>query len=115
MNPTKHSDQGHNTEIDKTDAYASSGVYTNQGGGKLGSGTQNSGHPANNAIQSEQRHDANPDATSAPQPGDLAPAPSSGLGSGHEAGTKGSGNPVLSGAGRLLDDRPGRNEAKDNR
>lgn len=115
MNSTKHSDQGHNTEIDKTDAYASSGVYTNQGGGKLGSGTQNSGHPANNVLQAEERHDANPDATSTAQAGDLAPAASVGLGAGNEAGTKGSGNPVLSGAGRLLDDRPRRNEAKDTR
>jgi hypothetical protein len=77
-----------------------------QSRGRLGSGNEATGHPANNVIirrrapqgPAEGVHgDAGADNEQA------APA---------ERGTKGSGNRPLSEAGRLADDRPGRNAAK---
>lgn len=106
------------------------------------SGTVATGHPANNVItpHSEHRgtgggaaspartggeHGAGADAAQAPGgalrgtnearrdgvPGDDK-ATHDASGRGHEAGTRGSGNPVQSGAGQLADDRPGRDAPK---
>ncbi|HEV7816992.1 MAG TPA: hypothetical protein VGP06_18080 [Janthinobacterium sp.] len=125
MKSDKHTDQGRNSAMDKTDAYRP-GVdrYANQGGGKLGSGTVNSGHPANDVINPHSRLGDNecmqpqmdehvgevaPDdrAPGVPAPGDRQSAKV-----GEVKGTKGSGMPALSGAGERADDRPGRNEPK---
>jgi len=105
--PTEADRQGRNSAMDKTDtARAQGDPYANQGGGKLGGGNENSGHPANNVIAPRHRHDANPE-PAAPATG--APSAASGAG---ERGTRGSGMPVQSGAGELADDRPGRNAPK---
>lgn len=122
-----HSDQARNSEMDKTDAYRGSGPYANQGGGKLGSGTRNSGHPANDVINPHSRlgdsdrvqpqggeqvgdHIGEQDASM--QRGDAAGKAGKAGKVGDVQGTKGSGSPTLSGAGARADDRPGRNEPK---
>jgi hypothetical protein len=122
MNQTKqpHSDQARNSEMDKTDAYRDTGEYANQGGGKLGSGTQNSGHPANDVINPHSRL-GDSDRVQ-PQPGERAGErvgeqagsmqQSQSRNVGEVKGTKGSGSPTLSGAGERADDRPGRNDPK---
>ncbi len=97
--PQPTTQQGRNSAMDKTDAGRERGdPYANQGGGKLGSGNVNSGHPANDVITR---------ADSAKTRADTA--------RGTErvgANVKGSGMPTRSGAGKLADDRPGRNEPK---
>ena len=105
--PSTAQQQGHNSRMDKTDpARAQGDPYANQGGGKLGGGNENSGHPANNVIAPAHRRDVNPAPAATPAP---APGVATGVG---ERGTKGSGMPVQSGAGELADDRPGRNAPK---
>lgn len=90
--PEPSTRQGRNSAMDKTDAYhPDSDPFANQGGGKLGGGNVNSGHPANNVIT-----------PGSPTPPAAAPV----------KGAKGSGMPTLSGAGQLADDRPGRNDPK---
>ena len=97
------SDQARNSRMDKTDADKAAGdPYANQGGGKIASGTANSGHWANDvitrasgptAIEQENMHTlGQPDS---------------------HANVKGSGQQPQSEAGKLADDRPGRNESKD--
>ena len=109
MNTGKHSEQGHNSAMDKTDAQAASGdPYANQGGGKLGSGNENSGHPANNVIATNTGKDVNP----AQPAGGSAAKPAAPAGANGDRGSKGSGMPALTGAGQLADDRPGRNDPK---
>ncbi len=94
------------------------------------SGNAATGHPANNVITP---HGAQRDGTgNAGNAGDAAAAPGGELrgsndgqrggvpqedgqgqaAGGHEAGTRGSGTPVESGAGKLADDRPGRDARK---
>lgn len=102
------------------------------------SGTVATGHPANNVITPHSAdpgtgggasspartggaHGAGPDADRAPG-GDLrgtniarrdgVPDDGHAPPRGHEAGTRGSGMPVTSGAGQLADDRPGRDAPK---
>lgn len=99
-----------NLSITKTDGDRRAGdPFANQGGGKLASGNVNSGHPANNVIVPSADH-ASEETARAAASAHVAAGPDSG---GGEAGTKGSGTPVISGAGQLLDDRPGRDDAKD--
>src|ERR1043165_6100625 len=87
------------------------------------SGTVATGHPANNVITPHGgRHDATDDAGIAPggklrgtnyMQRDGVPPEDDAKGlRGHEAGTRGSGTPVESGAGQLADDRPGRDAPK---
>jgi hypothetical protein len=103
--------QTRNTDIDKTNPARDSGdVYANQGGGKLGGGNENSGHPANNVIAPQHRRDVNPDADATVPDGAAASATVPAQAG--EKGTKSSGMPTLSGAGQLADDRPGRNQPK---
>lgn len=86
------------------------------------SGTVATGHPANNVITPHREEpDATDDAGIAPggklrgtnymQREGVPPDDGKGL-HGHEAGTRGSGMPVESGAGQLADDRPGRDTPK---
>ncbi|MEC5162136.1 hypothetical protein ACFDR9_002515 [Janthinobacterium sp. CG_23.3] len=97
--PQPTTQQGRNSAMDKTDAERERGdPYANQGGGKLGSGNVNSGHPANDVITR---------ADSAKTRADTARSTEV-VG----ANVKGSGMPTRSGAGKLADDRPGRNDPK---
>lgn len=91
------------------------------------SGTVASGHPANNVMTP---HSADPETGGgASSPARTGGAHGAGADAGqavhrdevpddghaqrgHEAGTRGSGMPVTSGAGQLADDRPGRNTPK---
>lgn len=87
------------------------------------SGNAATGHPANNVISSTSTTSTNNAAAphgntagtrggDSMQRADVAPAVSGNTGYGHEAGTRGSGTPVESGAGKLADDRPGRDVPK---
>jgi len=112
MASNKQTDQGRNSTIDKTNAaHSSADPFANQGAGKLGSGNENSGHPANDVIIARDRKDA-----------DKAPSRSgeninkTDCDTGRSVkGSKGSGMPTLSGAGQLADDRPGHNDLKSER
>lgn len=97
------SDQARNSRIDKTDADKAAGdPYANQGGGKIASGTVNSGHWANDVITRE----SGPTAIEQENMHTLGQPDS-------HANVKGSGQQPQSEAGKLADDRPGRNESKD--
>lgn len=101
--PAQPTGQGRNTRMDKTDADQASGdPYANQGGGKLASGNANSGHWANNVITPQ----SGPDAVERENMHTLGQPD-------HHDNVKGSGNQPQSEAGKLADDRPGRNESKD--
>ena len=78
--------------------------YANQGGGKLGSGNVNSGHPANDVIIPQDQSDTNKAESRTGKNKDNADQ--------SVKGTKGSGMPTRSGAGQLADDRPRRNDPK---
>lgn len=108
MDTDNQTQQGRNSAMDKTDKEREAGVpMANQGGGKIASGNANSGHPANDIIGTSldtdlanlARHVASANVAS----GEVKPG---------EQGTKGSGMPVVSGAGQMLDDRPGRDDPK---
>ena len=101
--PQHPADQGRNTRMDKTDAGKAAGdAYANQGGGKLASGNANSGHWANDVITPQ----GGPD----PVEQENMPTLVRPVGDAH---VKGAGQPPQSEAGKLADDRPGRNESKD--
>ena len=101
--PQHPTDQGRNTRMDKTDADKATGdPYANQGGGKLASGTANSGHWANDVITPQGASD----------PVEQENMHTLGKPDSH-ANVKGSGQQPQSEAGKLADDRPGRNESKD--
>ena len=109
MSADKATNQARNSSMDKTDADRASGdPYANQGGGKLGSGNVNSGHPANDVIHPHDQNDAKKNEASTGKSKDKDKDKADpGV-----KGTKGSGTPTLSGAGQLADDRPGRNDPK---
>lgn len=115
MATTEAQQHSRNLVIDKTSQDRADGdAYANQGGGKLGSGNDNSGHPANDVLAPRERHDANPEPAQADNAAAAAAATAAAnraAGQG-ERGTRGSGTQVLSGAGQLADDRPGRNAPK---
>ncbi|MES2742613.1 MAG: hypothetical protein V4754_16940 [Pseudomonadota bacterium] len=114
----QHSDQGRNSAMDKTDAYhPDSDPYANQGGGKSGSGNQGSGNPANDpAARREAGKTESVRARDQDQVAHVHPAGAADSGSGahlgHEQGSKGSGNPPRSEAGKRADDRPGHDAPK---
>jgi hypothetical protein len=111
MNTDNRTNEARNSDMSKTDKDRAAGdPYANQGGGKLGSGNENSGHPANNVIVPSAEH-AREETARARGSARVA----TGVDSGNEAGTKGSGMPIVSGAGQLLDDRPGRDDPKSQR
>jgi len=82
------------------------------------SGNAATGHPANSVISSTSTTAAPHGNTAGTRGGDsmqraeVAPVAGGNAGYGHEAGTRGSGTPVESGAGKLADDRPGRDAPK---
>ena len=101
--PSPATDRGHNRRMHKTDAATADGdAYANQGGGKPASGNVASGHWANNVITPQNRPDAveqeNLPALGQPE---------------HREHVKGVDQQPHSEAGKLADDRPGRNESKD--
>ena len=101
--PSTATDQGRNSRMDKTDAAKADGdAYANQGGGKPASGNVASGHWANNVITPQNPPDAveqqNLPALGQPE---------------HREHVKGVAQQPHSEAGKLADDRPGRNESKD--
>ncbi len=108
----QHSDQGRNSAIDKTDAYhPDSDPYANQGGGKSGSGNQGSGNPANDPAV--RREAGETESVAARQPERAVHAERADGGNRqHEQGSKGSGNPPHSEAGKRADDRPGHDAPK---
>ncbi|MES2257661.1 MAG: hypothetical protein V4724_04040 [Pseudomonadota bacterium] len=95
--PDAANGQGKNPEQDK------------QGGGNVALG-----HPANNVItHDDPAHGETPQSEAADTAGSATHTiHNRGAETKGEAGTKGSGMPVLSGAGQLADDRPGRNDPK---
>lgn len=100
--PQHPTDQGRNTRMDKTDVDKATGdPYANQGGGKIASGTANSGHWANDVITPQ----GPPDAVEQENMHNLGKPDS-------HADVKGSGQQPQSEAGKLADDRPGRDEPK---
>ena len=101
--PLKPADQGRNSRMDKTDAAQADGdAYANQGGGKPASGNVASGHWANNVIASPGAPDA-VEQENMPTLGQPE----------HRQHVKGVAQQPHSEAGKLADDRPGRNESKD--
>ena len=111
MTTDKRSNEERNITMDKTYKDQLAGdPYANQGGGKIASGNVNSGHPANDVIVKSPQH-AQDDTARARASAKVSPGP---VHEGEE-GDKGSGTPVVSGAGMLLDDRPGRNDPKGKR
>ncbi|WP_402719836.1 hypothetical protein [Janthinobacterium rivuli] len=101
--PQHPTDQGRNTRMDKTDADKVQGdAYANQGGGKLASGNANSGHWANDVITPQGGLD--------PVEQENLPTLTQPDGNAH---VKGAAQRPQSEAGKLADDRPGRNESKD--
>lgn len=84
------------------------------------SGNAATGHPANSVISSTTANNAaTPHGNTAGMRGgdsmqraEAPPVVGGNAGYGHEAGTRGSGTPVESGAGKLADDRPGRDAPK---
>lgn len=101
--PQHPTDQGRNTRMDKTDAEKAKGdVYANQGGGKQASGNVNSGHWANDVITPQ----GGPDPVEQENLRRLAQPDDN-------AHVKGAAQRPQSEAGKLADDRPGRNESKD--
>ena len=101
--PSKPADQARNSSMDKTAAAQADGdTYANQGGGKPASGNVASGHWANNVITPQ----GPPDAVEQENlPGLGQPE--------HRDRVKGVAQQPHSEAGKLADDRPGRNESKD--
>ena len=101
--PSKPADQGRNSRMDKTDAAKAAGdAYANQGGGKSASGNVASGHWVNNVITPQ----------GGPDPVEQENMPTLGQPE-HRAHVKGVAQQPHSEAGKLADDRPGRNESKD--
>ena len=101
--PQHPTDQGRNTRMDKTDADKAKGdAYANQGGGKLASGNANSGHWANDVITPQGGLD--------PVEQENMPILTHSVYFSH---VKGAAQRAQSEAGKLADDRPGRNESKD--
>jgi hypothetical protein len=79
-----------------------------QSRGRLSSGNEATGHPANSVVVHEQDVPAGALPNAAAPAADVLPKDEPGS----ERGTRGSGNPPLSGAGKLADDRPGRDAPK---
>lgn len=105
MSADKQTSLTRNSLTGKTDAdRASGGTYANQGGGKLGSGNENSGCPANDVLISQDQSGTNKAASGTKENKDT--------GNHDGKDTKGSGMPIRSGTGQLADDRPGRNDPK---
>jgi len=101
--PQHPADQGRNTRMDKTDAGKAAGdAYASQGGGKLASGNVNSGHWANDVITPQ----GGPDPVEQENMATLGRPE-------HREHVKGVSQQPQSEAGKLADDRPGRNESKD--
>ncbi|MCA1862631.1 hypothetical protein LE191_21215 [Janthinobacterium sp. HSC-3S05] len=100
--PQHPADQGRNTRMDKTADKAQGDAYANQGGGKLASGNANSGHWANDVITPQ----GGPDLVEQENLPTLTQ-------SDDNAHVKGAAQRPQSEAGKLADDRPGRNESKD--
>ena len=105
--PAKPADQTHDQErssrMDKTDAAKADGdAYANQGGGKPASGNVASGHWANNVITPQSP----PDAAEQENMSTLGQPET-------YSHVKGTAQQAHSEAGKLADDRPGRNESKD--
>lgn len=88
-------------------------AYKTQGGGLVGtgSGMVASGHPANDVINPHSRL-GDSDRVQPQADEHIGESAATGKHAGPVAGTKGSGQPIISGAGQRADDRPGRNEAK---
>lgn len=111
MKADTRSEEERNITMDKTYKDRLAGdPYANQGGGKLASGNANSGHPANDVIVETAQH-ARADTAGARASAQETNGP---VREG-ETGSRGSGTPVVSGAGQLLDDRPGREDPKGKR
>ena len=101
--PLKPADQARNRGTDKTAAAQADGdAYANQGGGKPASGNVASGHWANNVITPL----GPPDAVEQENLSTLGQPE-------HRDRVKGVAQQPHSEAGKLADDRPGRNESKD--
>lgn len=101
--PSTSTEQDLHHRMDKTDAAQADGdAYANQGGGKPASGNVASGHWANNVI-TPQNH---PDAVEQENLPTLGQPE-------HREHVKGVAQQPHSEAGKLADDRPGRNESKD--
>ena len=100
MSADKQTSQTRKTDADR----ASGDPYANQGGGKLGSGNENSGYPANDVLIAQDQSGTSKAASATEENKDK--------GDPDEKNTKGSGMPTRSGAGKLADDRPGRNDPK---
>ena len=101
--PSKPADQARNSDMDKSDAGKADGdAYANQGGGKPASGNVASGHWANNVITPQGAPDA-VEQENLPTLGQPE----------HRDHVKGVAQQPHSEAGKLADDRPGRNESKD--
>lgn len=111
MKSVKNRNQGDAHEPERA-AQAPEGLdaYRTQGGGLIGtgSGMVASGHPANGVINP---HSDLGDADRAQLPVERH-AERAGAKVGPVDGSKGSGLPILSGAGQRADDRPHRNEDK---
>lgn len=111
MKSVKNRNQGDAHEPERA-AEAPEGLdaYRTQGGGLVGtgSGMVASGHPANDVINPHSLLGDGERAQSQATPS----AGASGAKVGPVDGTKGSGLPILSGAGQRADDRPHRNEEK---
>lgn len=98
--PTANTEAGHSDDD----------PYRGQPGGKLNtSSPASTGNPANDVINPDWQ--SAQDNSNPPHAGDHAAAPRTDA-VGDVKGTKGSGTPTLSGAGKLADDRPGRDEPK---
>ncbi|SIP91545.1 hypothetical protein SAMN05880566_10192 [Janthinobacterium sp. TND4EL3] len=101
--PLKPADQARNRGTDKTAAAQADGdAYASQGGGKPASGNVASGHWANNVITPQ----GPPDAVEQENLSTLGQPE-------HRDRVKGVAQQPHSEAGKLADDRPGRNESKD--
>lgn len=101
--PLKPADQDRNRGTDKTAAaHADGDAYANQGGGKPASGNVASGHWANNVVTPQ----GPPDAVEQENLSTLGQPE-------HRDRVKGVAQQPHSEAGKLADDRPGRNESKD--